>query len=214
MLKIYDYFRSSCAYRLRIALNLKGITQIEREFVNLRIGEQHDLNYHAVTPLGTVPTLIHDGVVIPESMAAIEYLDEVFPEPPLLPSDPAGRARVRSIAQAIACDIHPINNLRVLNYLKNEMAVTEEQKEAWYHHWVTVGFQSLEKMLASSPDSTFCHGDTVTLADICLIPQVFNAMRYDVDISPFPKISRIHARCEEIPAFAAAHPSKQPDAVK
>jgi maleylacetoacetate isomerase len=211
-MKLYDYFRSSAAYRVRIALNLKGLAP-EREFVHLRKGAQRGEDYLAVNPQGLVPALVtDDGTVLTQSLAIVEYLDETAPAPPLLPRDPLERARVRSLAQAIACDIHPIDNLRVLRYLLNTVGVEEAQKDAWYKYWIDVGLEALE--IAVSRDAAtgrFCHGDSPTLADICLVPQLANARRVDMDLSPYPTLTRIDAECQKVKAFADAAPQLQPD---
>ena len=213
-MKLYDYFRSSAAYRVRIALNLKGVTPDERTFVHLRMGSQRAQDYLALNPQGLVPALaLDDGHVLTQSLAIIEYLDETYPEPPLLPEQPAARARVRAIALQIACEIHPLNNLRVLNYLIGTLGVAREQKDGWYRYWVDVGFEALEKSLSHDRDTgRFCHGDRPTLADICLVPQIANARRFDIDMSPYATLTRIEAACSELPAFADAAPSRQPDA--
>jgi maleylacetoacetate isomerase len=212
-MKLYDYFRSSAAYRVRIALNLKGLAP-ERAFVHLRKGAQRADDYLEVNPQGLVPVLVTDGGnVLTQSLAIIEYLDETHREPPLLPPDPAGRARVRALALAIACDIHPIDNLRVLRYLLHTVGVSEEQKDAWYKYWIDVGLEALERQVARDPDTgRFCHGDAPTLADICLVPQLANARRVGMDLSPYPTLVRIETACKAVPAFAAAEPSRQPDA--
>jgi maleylacetoacetate isomerase len=212
-MKLYDYFRSSAAYRVRIALNLKGLAP-ERVFVHLAKGEQLAGGYLSVNPQGLVPALVtDDGEVLSQSLAIIEWLEETHPLPPLLPPDPAARARVRSLAMAIACDIHPINNLRVLNYLSNTLGVTAEQRTGWYRYWIDLGFEALETRLAREPGTgRFCHGDAPTLADICLVPQVANARRFQVDLAPYPSIVRIDAACAAMPAFANAAPARQPDA--
>jgi maleylacetoacetate isomerase len=211
-MKLYDYFRSSAAYRVRIALNLKGLAP-EREFVHLRKGAQRGEDYLAVNPQGLVPALVtDDGTVLTQSLAIVEYLDETAPAPPLLPRDPLERARVRSLAQAIACDIHPIDNLRVLRYLLNTVGVEEAQKDAWYKYWIDVGLEALE--IAVSRDAAmgrFCHGDSPTLADICLVPQLANARRVDMDLSPYPTLTRIDVECQKVKAFADAAPQLQPD---
>ena len=213
-MKLYDYFRSSAAYRVRIGLKLKGL---DYEAIPVHLikdgGEQLKAPYRAVNPSGLVPSLQDNGATITQSLAILEYLDEVHPMAPLLPRDALGRARVRSLALAIACDIHPLNNLRVLRYLVKEAGLTEDAKTAWYVHWVQEGFAALEAQLAGSSDTgRFCHGDTPTLADIVLAPQVFNAARFHIDMAPYPTIARIDAACRELPAFIAAHPSQQPDA--
>ena len=212
-MKLYDYFRSSAAYRVRIALNLKGLVP-ERAFVHLARGQQRAGDYLSVNPQGLVPALVtDDGHVLSQSLAIVDWLDETHPSPPLLPADPIGRARVRSIALAIACDIHPLNNLRVLNYLSNTFGVTADQRNGWYKYWIDVGFEALETRLAGEPQTgTYCHGAAPTLADVCLVPQVANARRFHVDLSPYPTIVRIDAACVALPAFADAAPAKQPDA--
>ena len=212
-MKLFDYFRSSAAYRVRIALNLKGVVA-EREFVHLRRGAQRSDDYLALNPQGLVPALVTDeGGVLTQSLAIIEWLDEVRPSPPLLPPDAGGRVRVRSIAQSIACDIHPINNLRVLNYLTNTLGVSDTQRDGWYRYWIDLGFEALERKLANEPATgRFCHGDAPTLADVLLVPQVANARRFAVDLAPYPTIVRIDAACCELPAFADAAPARQPDA--
>ena len=211
-MKLYDYFRSSAAYRVRIALNLKGLAP-EREFIHLRKGAQRDEGYLAVNPQGLVPALVtDDGSVLTQSLAIVEYLDETVPAPPLLPRDAIGRARVRGLAQAIACDIHPIDNLRVLRYLLHTMGVEEAQKDAWYKYWIDVGLEALETAVSrDAATGRFCHGDAPTLADICLVPQLANARRVDMDLSPYPTLVRIDAECRELPAFADAAPQRQPD---
>jgi len=213
-MRLYDYFRSSAAYRVRIALNLKGVSPDERTYVHLRMGNQRAQDYLALNPQGLVPALaLDDGHVLTQSLAIIEYLDETHREPPLLPADPVQRARVRAIALAIACEIHPLNNLRVLNYLIGTMGASREQKDDWYRHWIDVGFDALEKMLARDrATGRFCHGDSPTLADICAVPQLANARRFDIDLSPYPTLVRIESACNALPAFADAAPARQPDA--
>ena len=213
-MKLYDYFRSSAAYRVRIALNLKGLAY---DAVPVHLtrggGEQLGEAYRAINPSALVPALQDGDQVITQSLAIIEYLDETHPAPPLLPADALGRARVRSLALAIACDIHPINNLRVLRYLVKQGGLSEEAKNAWYIHWVQEGFAALEQRLADdAATGAFCHGASVTMADCLLVPQVFNAVRFGIDMAPYPTIARIDAACQALPAFAAAHPSQQPDA--
>ena len=212
-MRLYDYFRSSAAYRVRIALNLKGLAP-ERAFVHLRRGAQRTEDYLAVNPLGLVPSLVTDGgEVLTQSLAIIEWLDETHPQPPLLPPDAAGRARVRALALEIACDIHPINNLRVLNYLTGTLGATEAQKNGWYRYWCDVGFEALETQLArEKATGAFCHGGSPTIADICLVPQLANARRVELDLALYPTLLGIEAACNALPAFAAAAPSKQPDA--
>jgi maleylpyruvate isomerase len=212
-MKLYDYFRSSAAYRVRIALNFKGLAP-ERAFVHLRRNAQRDDDYLTLNPQGLVPALLtDDGAVLAQSLAIVEYLEETHPSPPLLPGDAAARARVRGIALQIACDIHPLDNLRVLRYLLHTVGVTEEQKDAWYKYWIDVGLEALEIQL-SRDDATgrFCHGDAPTLADVCLVPQLANARRVAMDLSPYPTLTRIETACRALPAFAAAEPARQPDA--
>ena len=213
-MKLYDYFRSSAAYRVRIALNLKDVTLADRTFVHLRMGNQRAQDYLALNPQGLVPALeLDDGRVLTQSLAIVEYLDETHPEPPLLPLDAAGRARVRAIALGIACEIHPLNNLRVLNYLTGTLGATDAQRNGWYKYWIDVGFEALERQLERDDDTgTFCHGESPTLADVCLVPQLANARRFKVDVSPYPTLTRIEAACNMLPAFAQAAPSQQPDA--
>ncbi|HEY3460127.1 MAG TPA: maleylacetoacetate isomerase [Casimicrobiaceae bacterium] len=213
-MRLYDYFRSSAAYRVRIALNLKGVVPDERTFVHLRMGNQRAQDYLALNPQGLVPALaLDDGTVLTQSLAIVEFLDETHPQPPLLPADAEGRARVRSIALAIACEIHPLNNLRVLNYLIGTLGVSREQKDGWYRYWIDVGFEALEKSLSRDPSTgRFCHGDAPTLADVCLVPQLANARRFSIDLSPYPTLVRIESECNAVPAFASAAPAKQPDA--
>ena len=212
-MKLYDYFRSSAAYRVRIALNLKGVAP-ERAFVHLRRNAQRSEDYLALNPQGLVPMLVaDDSAVLTQSLAIVEYLDEAYPAPPLLPAAPTERARVRGIALEIACDIHPLNNLRVLQYLKNTLGVSEEQKDAWYKYWIDVGLEALETRLArDAATGRFCHGDTPTLADICLVPQLANARRMNIDVAPYPTLTRIEAAAISLPAFVDAAPAKQPDA--
>jgi maleylpyruvate isomerase len=213
-MKLYSYFRSSAAYRVRIALNLKGLPY-ETVAVHLlrQGGEQLLPEYRRLNPTALVPTLVDGDLVLGQSMAILEYLEETHPQPPLLPLDAAGRARVRAIAQTIACDIHPLDNLRVLKYLKHEMKVSEENKNAWYKHWVEVGLASIEAMLADHPATgDFCHGDRPGFADLCLVPQVANARRFDCDLSGMPTIVRIEGHCLELDAFRQAAPANQPDA--
>lgn len=212
-MKLYDYFRSSAAYRVRIALNLKRLSP-ERAYVHLQKAQQRAEGFLALNPQGLVPALeTDDGTVLTQSLAIIEWLDEIQPAPPLLPAAPLERARVRSIALSIACDIHPINNLRVLNYLSNTLGVTTEQRSGWYKYWIDVGFEALETRLSRERGTgNFCHGDAPTLADICLVPQVANARRYKVDLTPYPTIVRIDEACRAVTAFAEAAPDRQPDA--
>jgi maleylpyruvate isomerase len=213
-MKLYTYFRSSAAYRVRIALNLKGL-QYDAIPVHLLRGggEQLQETYRSINPSGLVPAFQDDYITLTQSMAILEYLEDAYPQVPIMPKDATERARVRELAQIIACDIHPVNNLRVLRYLVHELGVSEEQKNAWYRHWLVGGLEVLEKHLARDPSAgPLCHGRTPTIADCLLVPQVFNAQRQGLDISVYPNIARINAQCIEIPAFVKAHPSNQPDA--
>ncbi|MGM8061818.1 maleylacetoacetate isomerase [Vogesella indigofera] len=208
---LYGYFRSSAAYRVRIALNLKGLAYAQAP-VSLLRGEQRSADYLALNPQGLVPALLDNGVLLTQSLAICEYLDEAYPDSArLLPDGAVLRAQVRAVAQAIACDIHPLNNLRVLNFLKAELGQDEAARNGWYRHWVATGFAALEQQLAASAGQ-YCFGDTLTLADVCLLPQVFNAQRFAVDMGGYPLLARIAANLEQVPAFADAHPSRQPDA--
>ncbi|ATD63978.1 MULTISPECIES: maleylacetoacetate isomerase [Janthinobacterium] len=215
-MKLYTYFRSSAAYRVRIALNVKGIDYDSIPVHLLQDGGQQLLPaYRAVNPSALVPALDDDGAILTQSLAMLEYLDETRPAVPLLPGDALGRARVRALALAIACDAHPLTNLRVLKYLKNTLGLSDEAKQEWYRHWMAEGLAAVEALLAQGdPAGTglFCHGDSPTMADCCLVPQVFNAQRFAIDLAPYPRVARIHAHCAGLPAFAAAHPSRQPDA--
>lgn len=212
-MKLYGYFRSSAAFRVRIALNLKGL-EAEQVLISLPGGDQFGDEYKKINPQGRVPTLVDGDNVLFQSMAILEYLDETRPEPAFLPSDPAGRARVRGLANVIACDIHPLNNLAVLRFLSRDLGVSKEDIDGtWYRHWVVEGFNALEAWLAGdSATGKFCHGDTPGLADICLVPQVFNAQRYECDLSPYPVLMGIFANCMAMEAFDAAQPSRQPEA--
>lgn len=214
MLKLYTYFRSSAAYRVRIALNLKGLAYQSIPVHLLKGGgEQLQDSYRAINPGAMVPSLQDGDATLTQSLAILEYLEEVYPDIALLPPDALGRARVRALALIVACDIHPINNLRVLRYLKNTLQLSEDAKAEWYRHWVQEGLTTIEAHLARDCQTgTFCHGDSPTLADCCLIPQVFNAQRFQMDLAAYPTIERIHARCAELPAFISAHPQQQLDA--
>ena len=210
-MKLYGYFRSSAAYRVRIALGLKGL-DYEYVAVHLRKGEQNAPGYRELNPNELVPTLADDRGTFTQSLAIIEYLDERYPEPALLPSAPEARARVRAIALAIACDIHPIDNLRVLRYLLRTIGASEAVKDAWYRHWIDLGLSALESQLAREPETgEFCHGGSPTLADCCLVPQLANARRAGIPLDAYPTLTRIEARCNTLAAFAAAMPEKQPD---
>lgn len=208
--RLYDYWRSSASYRVRIALNLKSI-EAEQVSINLAKGAQQEAGYRNVNAQGLVPALVTGDQVLTQSMAILEYLEETHPTPPLLPEDPVDRAQVRAMAMAVACDIHPLNNLRVLKYLVGELEAEETQKLAWYCHWTELGLEALEAMVAPYA-GTCCFGDQPTLADICLVPQLYNARRFECDLSSMPKLVEIDAYCRDIPAFAAAAPEQQADA--
>jgi maleylpyruvate isomerase len=211
VMKLYGYFRSSAAFRVRIALNLKKL-DYEHAPIHLRRNDQTAADYLAVNPQGLVPTLEDGNLTLIQSLAIIEYLDETYPEPPLLPKSAADRVRVRGLAEIVACDIHPINNLRVLRYLTRSLGHDETAIAAWYNHWIDAGFQALERLLhADRRTGAFCHGDAPSLADVALVPQVVNAERYRLDLTPYPTITRIFANCMGLEAFAAAHPDRQPD---
>lgn len=211
-MQLYTYYRSSAAWRVRIALNLKELSY-DAVPVHLRKNEQQAPEYRALNPQGLVPTLEVDGHILGQSLAIVEYLEETHPEPALLPKEPLARARVRQIAGIIASDIHPLNNLRVLRLLKSQFAIGEVALASWQRHWVVDGLAAIETLLAQSPNTgLFCHGNTPGLADLCLVPQLYNARRNDVDVAPYPTMLRIEAVCSDHPAFAAAHPSRQPDA--
>jgi len=210
--QLYGYFRSSAAFRVRIALALKGLS-VETVPIHLRKGEQRDAAFRAVNPHGLIPALVDSGATLTQSLAILEYLEEVHPAPPLLPVEPADRAWVRALAMSVACDIHPIQNLRVLNYLRADFAADDAVVRRWCQHWIATGFEGLETMLAADARTgTFCFGDTPGLADICVVPQVANAINFKLDLAPYPNLMRIHESCMALPAFAEAHPSRQPDA--
>jgi maleylacetoacetate isomerase len=212
MLRLHSYWRSSASYRVRIALGLKGLT-FEHFTVNLLKNEQGQPEFTTLNPEGLVPLLEHDGLRLAQSTAIIEYLEEAFPSPALLPADLQARARVRAICQMIACDIHPLNNLRVLRYLTGELGLASERKDTWYAHWVILGLTAVERRLSEGATGQFCHGDSPGMADCFLVPQVANANRMGVDIAHLKRVVEINARCMELPAFQQAQPSACPDAV-
>jgi maleylacetoacetate isomerase/maleylpyruvate isomerase len=209
---LYTYWRSSASYRVRIALALKGLAY-EQVAINLQQGAQTSVGFTMMNPQGLIPYLIDGDVGLNQSLAIVEYLDETYPDPPLLPADTVGRARVRAAALAIACDIHPLNNLRVLKYLRAEMQQEQAAVDTWYRHWVEVGFTALEE-IAEAATGAYLFGETVTLADVCLVPQMWNARRLQADIARFPKLMAIDARLNALPAVRAARPEAQPDAVR
>ncbi len=213
-MRLYTYFRSSAAFRARIALNLKGV-DYEAVHVDLRpqAGGQRAPEFLAVNPQGLVPVLEHDGTTITQSLAIIEYLEELYPQPPLLPRAAVDRARVRAMALAVACDMHPLNNSRVLSYLRSPLGHDEETVNAWYRHWIATGFSGLEvEAQRASGDGHHMFGTTVTLADVCIVPQMYNARRFKCDLAPYPTLRGICAHLESLPAFAKAAPEAQPDA--
>jgi maleylacetoacetate isomerase len=210
-MRLYGYFRSSAAFRVRIALNLKKL-DYETAAIHLRRNDQTKPDYLGVNPQGLVPTLENGDRRLIQSLAIIEYLDETYPDPSLLPAHPADRARVRALAEIVACDIHPINNLRVLRYLTHSLGHDEAAIATWYNHWIDTGFRAFERLLAEDARTgTFCQGDSPGLADISLVPQVVNAERYRLDLAPYPTITRIYRSCMALEPFAAAHPNRQSD---
>ncbi len=207
---LYGYALSSASYRVRIALKLKGL-EVATVAVHLRQGEQRQPEFLKLNSQGFVPALrLDDGQVLTQSIAIIEYLEEMYPRPPLLPAPPAARARVRALCQLIACDVHPLNNLRVLKYLEAQFGLDEGARNAWYQHWIQAGFDALEQsLMRDASTGRFCYGETPGMADVLLVPQVFNARRFAVDLAAYPRIAQIDAACREIPAFADAAPERQ-----
>ena len=211
-MKLHTYFRSSAAFRVRIALNLKGLAY-DAVSVHLPRGAHRQPDYAALNPQALLPTLEDAGAQLTQSLAILEYLEETRPQPPLLPKDPVGRARVRSLSLLVACEIHPLNNLRVLQHLKRALGQNEEQVNAWYRHWIADGLEKLEAQLARTEGTgRYSHGDAPTLADCCLVPQIFNAQRYQCDTTAYPTTMRIFAECMKLGAFQNAQPARQPDA--
>ena len=211
MMKLHNYFRSSASYRVRIALNLKGLPY-EYIPVHLARGDHLTGPFAAISADMLVPLLDDEGQRFSQSMAIMEYLDETWPEPPLLPRDPVGRARVRALSESIACEIHPLNNLRVLKYLVRELKLDDDAKNAWYRHWVRLGMEAFERQLAQHPAGTYCYGNTPTMADCCLVPQVFNGQRFDCDFSGLPRSMAAFEACMQLDAFQRAQPTRCPDA--
>lgn len=211
MMKLHNYFRSSASFRVRIALNLKGL---DYDYIPVHIarGEHKTGPFSAISPDMLVPLLEDDGERFTQSMAIIEYLDEIHPEPALLPHDPVGRARVRALSESIACEIHPLNNLRVLKYLVRELKLDDDAKNAWYRHWVREGMLAFERQLALLPAGKYCYGNTPTMADCCLVPQIFNGQRFDCDFSGLPRTMAAFEACMQLEAFQRAQPSQCPDA--
>ena len=214
MLTLYTYYRSSAAFRVRIALALKGLDYRAVPVHLLRDGGEHrTAEFAARNPARLIPTLEVDGSVLTQSLAMLEFLEETHPEPPLLPTGALARARVRALALAVACDIHPLNNLRVLRYLAGELDLDEERRNAWYRHWVAIGFEAVEAMLLRDrPPGPYCHGERPGLADCCLVPQVFNARRFSVPLDPYPTVRAVHEACMKLAAFERAAPEAQADA--
>lgn len=210
-MKLYTYFRSSAAFRVRIALHLKGLAYAPA-FVHLAKGEHLQPAFVAINPQGLLPALEVDGALLAQSIAIMEYLEEVHPLPPLLPKDPLGRARVRSLSLIVACEIHPLNNPRVLKYVKNTLGHSQDEVDTWYRHWIADGLAKLEAELAKPGTGRHCHGDTPTMADCCLMPQIFNAQRFECDLKPYATVMRIFDACMKLDAFDRAQPRKQPDA--
>jgi maleylacetoacetate isomerase/maleylpyruvate isomerase len=211
-MKLYNYFRSSASFRVRIALELKGLAY-EYQPVQLLKKENLEDWYKAIAPTGLVPALVmDDGTVLEQSMATIEYLDEVHPEPPLMPRDALGRAKVRALAQLVACEIHPLNNTRVLRYLTHELKIEDAAKDTWYRHWVREGLEAFERELARLPESKYCYGETPTLADCLLVPQIFNAKRFNTNLDGLTRTMKVFDACMAHPAFQKAQPSNCPDA--
>lgn len=210
-MKLYTYFRSSAAFRVRIALNLKGLAY-EPAFVHLAKGEHRRPEYTTVNPQALLPTLVIKDHALAQSLAIIEYLEETHPQPPLLPKDAFGRARVRSLALIVACEIHPLNNSRVLKYVKNTLGHSQDEIDAWYRHWIADGLAKLEAELRKPGTGRHCHGDAPGMADCCLVPQIFNAQRFECDLKPYPTVRRVFDACMQLDAFGRAQPGKQPDA--
>jgi maleylacetoacetate isomerase len=212
-MKLYTFFRSSASYRVRIALNLKGVAYESQPVHFRRDGGQHrSAAFLEINPQGLLPALEDEGEVLTQSLAIIEYLDAKYPEPRLIPAAPLARARVQALAQIVACEIHPLNNLRVLAYLRDELEADESEVRSWYRHWVGESFAPLEALVSRSSGGRYCYGDAVTLADVCLVPQVYNARRFDCDLSRFPTLARIAGALEREEAFVKAAPENQPDA--
>jgi maleylacetoacetate isomerase len=210
-MRLYSFFRSSAAYRVRIALNVKGV-DYEVVAVDLPGGKHRAREFLALNPQATVPTLDDDGIVLWQSLAIIEYLDSRFPEPRLIPQEPVARARVQALAQLIACEVHPLNNLRVLKYLRGELKLDETAVSKWYSHWIAEAFGALETLVGRFSGGRYCFGDSLSIADVCLVPQLYNARRFKCDLAPYPALVRIGTGLEQEPAFARAAPHLQPDA--
>src|SRR5688572_32803705 len=210
-MRLYSFFRSSAAYRVRIALNVKGVAY-ETISVNLPGAEHLAAEFRAVNPQATISTLDDDGTVLWQSLAIIEYLDARFPSPRLIPVEPVARARVQALAQLIACEIHPLNNLRVLQYLRGELQLDEKAVAKWYSHWIAEAFGPLEMLVSQLGGGRYCFGDALSLADVCLVPQVYNARRFNCDLTPYPTLVAISTHLESLPAFDTARPEVQPDA--
>jgi maleylacetoacetate isomerase len=211
-MKLYGYYRSSATYRVRIALNIKGI-EYENTFINLKDGEQHQEDYLKINPQGLVPSLEVDGCIFTQSMAILNYIEECYPQPSLLPGDLEQRTHIRSLAQIITSDIHPLNNLRVLKYVEHELKITDLQKKTWYQHWIHEGFIAAEKILQKAPKHQYCLSDTPSLADICLAPQIYNAERFNCNLGAYPLLQEKYANIMKLEAFERSYPDNQKDAV-
>ena len=212
-MRLYTYFRSSAVFRVRIAMNLKGIDYESVPVHFLRNGGEHRRpEFLQQNPQGLLPVIDDDGIILSQSLAIIEYLDSRYPNPRLIPAEPVARARVQALAQIIACETHPLNNLRVLKYLRTELGLDEAGVKRWVQHWIAEAFRGFEAWIVQWSGGRYCFGDEVTLADVCLVPQVYNARRFDVDLTPFPTLVAISTHLESLPAFAAARPEVQPDA--
>lgn len=214
MLQLYSYYRSSASYRVRIALNVKDIAH-QINYINLLAGEQQNATYRAINQQRLVPTLVDGDFTLSQSMAILEYLEDKYPETPLLPPDPQGRAHVRQIANIIACDMHSLNNLRTLNYLQTNFDISGDQKNEWYYNWLTLGFDAIEKLISKfDKDNNFCYDQKISLADVCLVPQVFNALRFSFEMDRYERIMQIYNNCMTILSFQKASPEQQADMVK
>lgn len=210
MIELYSFFNSSTSYRVRIALALKGL-EYQHKGVNIRVGDEYLPEYTELNPSKSVPVLVDGDLKITQSMAIMQYLDERYPEPRLIPQDLIGKTRVLELCNGIACDMHPVNNLRILNYLSNELNVSAQDKSTWYQHWIQQGFEAVETLLQRYGSGRFCFGDAPGLADCCLVPQIANAQRMNCDLKPFPRVMAIYETCMELPEFKKAAPQNQPD---
>lgn len=215
MIKLYGYWRSTAAYRVRLALNIKQVSYSQQSVHLVKDGGgQHKPEYQSINPQGLVPTLVDDGIAIGQSLAILEYLEEKYPQRSLLPTTPVKRALARQLCQIIACDLHPLNNLRILKYLTNELSVSDDDKSKWYHHWLAQGFEAFDKLLAKNDlKGPYCLGGELSIADVCLIPQMYNAERFDFSMDAYPRLQKINQNCLKLTRFQDAIPENQPDAV-